>query len=430
MADRLWHFVPSVDTKRTVPFLVPAGVKSVMASKQQFSPVGVDVVNNFFWTDSKKKAADGSGREEVPTIYLKERRVKANSYIAQLIYSSGAGIEGLQRIIGTLSDLGKAFGQDIGGVTLPGADRITLRDVATETPNTTIATLGTRFISGLASTIVSVASSFGEKVSKTDVYQTLLKKIDIQDDPNFLTQGWLQSYKGLYITEPTGWNFNIPFFQESAGDVSNTWGGAGTNHAGDFLVGEFANLFEGLGKRVGTGSTIFETGAYQEKSHHFNFRQEGEAVTFTFPLINTGNATYDDVVRNWQLIFLLLFNNRHERIDKNLVEIPPIYEARIPGNRYLPLTYMSNINVSFKGSTRTMKLSIPGGALRDNLPGTNFEFEAIVPEAYMISITLKSLVAESKNFMYSSLVDNNNIRVFEKREDFLNTKNSPIPNKP
>ena len=54
---------------------------------------------------------------------------------------------------------------------------------------------------------------------------------------------------------------------------------------------------------------ISSTGTYVENSQFYQYQSSGESVTIKFPLINTGIATYDDVVKNWQFIFLLLYNN-------------------------------------------------------------------------------------------------------------------------
>ena len=122
--------------------------------------------------------------------------------------------------------------------------------------------------------------------------------------------------------------------------------------------------------------------------------------------------TYDDIVNNWQFIYLLLYNNKPERVNRNLIEPPPIYEATIPGVKYMPFSYIQNLSITYKGARRTMKIQVPV-AISNNTLGptnTNVDFETIIPEAYDVSITLAGLVTDSKNFMYS-LIENQSVIV-------------------
>ena len=109
-----------------------------------------------------------------------------------------------------------------------------------------------------------------------------------------------------------------------------------------------------------------------------------------------------------------------QRIDRNIINPPPIYEVEIPGLKYMPLCYLSNIEVKFKGSRRTMTLPLPSATGQGNL-GLN----TVVPEAYEITLSITSLVAESKNFMYSTVFKNNNITVMTAAErNALNSTSS------
>ena len=145
---------------------------------------------------------------------------------------------------------------------------------------------------------------------------------------------------------------------------------------------------------------------FQEKSKFYTYDKGGETISLSFPLINTGSATFDDVVKNWQFIFLLLWQNRAQRLDRNVVEPPPIYEVTIPGLRYMPLCYISDLKVEFKGARRTMTLPIPSSSGSGTV-----DLQTVVPEAYQISITITSLVGDTKNFMYSTVYNSSNIVV-------------------
>ena len=87
----------------------------------------------------------------------------------------------------------------------------------------------------------------------------------------------------------------------------------------------------------------------------------------------------------------------------------------------MPLSFISSIDVEYKGARRAMKITIPSDT------GTN-TFTTIIPEAYQISITLTSLVGESKNFMYAAAATPNNIAVYDISELPAQTLTAPTIN--
>ena len=104
---------------------------------------------------------------------------------------------------------------------------------------------------------------------------------------------------------------------------------------------------------------------------------------------------------------MLIYNNKPERVNVNLIEPPPIYEVTIPGAKYIPYSYIQSISVTHRGARRVMKIQVPS-TIRGLNEGTalkNIDFEAIIPEAYDITITLQGLIADSKNFMYAVIED-------------------------
>ena len=58
----------------------------------------VDVAKNYYWTYSKPGDV---ARKEVPTIFLKEKKLKVNALISQLIYSFGASVDSMQNSLRT-----------------------------------------------------------------------------------------------------------------------------------------------------------------------------------------------------------------------------------------------------------------------------------------------------------------------------------------
>ena len=137
---------------------------------------------------------------------------------------------------------------------------------------------------------------------------------------------------------------------------------------------------------------------YIERPKFFNFQNDSESITFNFPLINTGYATVEEISKNWQLCFLLVYQNRPNRRSRELIDPPCIYEVTIPGVKYMPYAYISRLAINFKGARRQMSIDAPPGNVT-----------TIIPDAFDVNITLTGLVPETRNFLYAALSDKQNV---------------------
>jgi len=383
------------DTDVSTPFLVsPSNTSYGGATNSDGSVVNgttVNVVQDFYWTYSK---TGEKAREEVPKIILQEKRLKVNTLISQLKYSFGASAAGVS-----------------GG----------LRDLANQGP-------ALSFLNASADQLDSVSRGANELLGRF-----LPSSLDNNSIFN-RKDSYLKPYQNLYITEDTGWNFILPYFDNYYNAQQNIFSGdANTPYSG--LVKTGAEFFTGIADFVNTLRNPADI-TFVEKAKLYNYPMEGEEFSFNFPLINTGSASYEDVVRNWELLFLLLYNNKPSRRSVSVIDPPVLYQVSIPGSKFLPFCYISNIAIEFQGSRRELSLSlstidnlnviqqlnVTGRQLRDDEVGpqtpvtttlrdfTNREVSrnitTIVPDAYMVRVTLKSLLAETKNFMYELINPN------------------------
>ena len=165
-------------------------------------------------------------------------------------------------------------------------------------------------------------------------------------------------------------------------------------------AGAFVEGTRGLVEGLASAMNIKEPGTYIEKPKFYQFDDSGDDVTVSFPLLNTGHATYQDVIRNWQFIYLLVYQNRPVRFTRDLIEPPVIYEVSLPGFKYMPYAYISKLEVQFQGSRRPMQMVYKD---ESSLGQANNVVNTIIPDGYNVQITLKGLVAETRNFLYTSL---------------------------
>jgi len=221
----------------------------------------------------------------------------------------------------------------------------------------------------------------------------------------------LLPYQNMYTTKPTGWRYIMPYFSSNHHQIANTFStdkgetgsgmGSGLLQFGEELSETVANIAKGV------SMNIVAPGQYIEKSKYYGFGGREKTYQFNFPISNTrrmGTLTESQTIsRNWQLIFLLMYQNSPNRMSRDLVLPPCIYEAHIPGVWYSKYAYISSLNIEFLGTRRLMGVDFmsmrPGDA---GMSGQNFEntIKAIIPEVYNITIGLTELVGESQNMLY------------------------------
>lgn len=333
----------------------------------------LDVVKDFYWTYSKPES-----REEVPSIFLRERKLKVNALVSQLKYSLG----------------------------FAAAESVAAIEVAKQKA------LSLGFNPGIANAITGAANTAQGAVRTVDstLGQSIRDLIALDNNTTMAQSTWLQPYRGLYITEPTDWEFLFPYFDDKFELQSNQFSTEGVTNALGGILQTAANIPTEIAEIASSIRNPTQI-TYVERAKFFNYPTEGDEISFTFPLINTGSVSYDDVVNNWQLLFLLLYNNKPGRLSPTLIEQPVIYEVEIPGVKFYPFCYMAGIDIKFQGARRELPIQI---SYNEQQPGFNAAgsvtsvggqssfktINTIVPDAYLVTITLKSMLGNTKNFMY------------------------------
>jgi len=438
MPNFLWTFTNNdTGTNSTSPqsIALPEIKAAGNTSSAPGAPTGtslVNVVRDFYWTYSP---VGDEARAETPRIILTERKLRTNALISQLKYSLGQAYSGgkqtLQNIqqfgastgaTGAIQDAGTSLSQFIASLK-QGFDQSTVGGLINS---------GASKVSGFVS---DEASQVGGAIANNDVAQraasigknayTQVKDAvtgAMADDNNATVNSspWLAPYRNLYLTDPTGWVYVLPYFSNNHANQGNNFADSGsTGVATDKILGPLASLAtEGAGLFASLNNPTQIT--YIEKAKFYNYPTDGESITVEFPLINTGNVTFDDVIRNWQFLFLLLYQNRPGKTSNNVVDQPVIYQVEVPGVKFFPFCFMSSLNIEFMGSRREMNINIPsssdtissftnngaaGKALNTSSGGTSIP--VVIPDAYKVSITLNSMIANSKNFMQHMIGPNN-----------------------
>jgi hypothetical protein len=102
--------------------------------------------------------------------------------------------------------------------------------------------------------------------------------------------------------------------------------------------------------------------------------------------------------KNYKFIMLFCMKNMIFRKD-NVAFYPPLfYDLVIPGTIRLPYSYVESIDVQPLGTVRILKG-------KKMFTFTNEDISIPVPEAWMVTIKFKSLIATSGNLVLSSFAD-------------------------
>jgi len=309
----------------------------------------INVVNDFHWTTSPR-----SSTLSVPFAYLVEKRIIINSNVSNIvnsIYTSFDSINNATTLTKYIQNL-----------------------VQNNKDNPLVKTIG-----DVTNKLVNNAQS----VFSSPTFQQSTRFSDPVMSP----------YDFLYATEYTGFNYKVPYFDDDYNTGSLTFGND-NNNVFSSIVDIAENVSGGLTGILGS----LKPGTYIERSKQFAMSDAGRSVQIKFPLLNTRST--NDISKNFQLIFGLIYQNRPGRLTRSIIDLPVIYQVHIPGVVYMPYAYIQNLSVKFLGTRRLMYVDVPAkDANGDNIP----QVRMTVPDAYEVSITLQGLNEESRNFMYRSL---------------------------
>lgn len=324
----------------------------------------INVVNDFAWTNSPK-----GSRDDVPKLQMIEQRIVLNSTVTNMVYSTLASVDNVSALGNTAAGLVDRF-------------------FPTENPEDATT-------SGDA---VDAATTTAEEESNKSKLREAFETVMQGGYFKTFDSDVLKPYEGLYATEYTGFNYYFPYLEDAYREVNNNFGTGDDNN----ILGPLASLAADAAALTNV-LNIAKPGTYIEKSKQFSMGDTGRSLDITIPLLNTGS--FEDVRRNWQLIFGLVYQNRPGRVSKSIIDQPVIYEVHLPGVAYMPYAYISNLSVKFLGNRRDMEFDVPiMGEGADGGTASNIgNIKTVIPDAYELSLSITGLNEETRNFIYASV---------------------------
>lgn len=229
---------------------------------------------------------------------------------------------------------------------------------------------------------------------------------------------YLAPYKLLYSLSPTQQRYVFPMItQPPINKLINTYG---EKQQGDSLLSNLnvLNWINGVSTGVVnfvrdmkdltnlmTGSSQTYQLSHVEKAKFYQYPQETQEYTITFPLLNTVKRTkgLPNWKRNYKFLFLFSLKNMVFRRDNASFFPPLIYDLIIPGVIRQPFCYIKEMSVKPLGVVRMMQYS---NMLSSTMLGNGGAAYAVaVPQAWIVTIKVKSLIATTANMVMSSLSD-------------------------
>lgn len=331
----------------------------------------IDIISNYGWHAEKTVGGkNGSYTHGIPFVLCVERKQIVNSSImnyVNLLFAGGYGARSADLALNTVR--ANAATQNVIG------------QLGTTAGKTAAQIAGTAF-----NTIKGWVSKANKKL--------------IDGDPEL--KDFLQPYRYLYYTLPTGKNFVFPMLNDGQAYLSLQGSWSSENQ----VAGILSNIFTGIFDSFSTATAMLSNDivaiaqavsmqnanieqAYIEKAKAYSFPEEGQTVKCSFVLYNT--CQKDIWKKHYRFLYLFAVRNLPYKISPYSYIPPLLYDLKMPGYKRLPLCYVSNFQVFQIGVTRMLT--------QDSIFGSKRKVTISVPDAWQVVIEFKSLLSPSANLM-------------------------------
>lgn len=326
----------------------------------------INICDSFDWTATPIQNSEFD-RKLITRGEIKEYRMADDSVIKAILYNTEAITSGALNVAQNVAGIVTRLSQNYIG------------DNAGSIANS----LGTAAVNGLEST-QNLLKSVGAAILKEYNPQSNA----VADSK----EQWMIPYNGLYALEATDFRYILPYLENRAKNFT-----AAVQDI-NFPPLQFQR---GLIDTVSMINTVIAPGQYVEKPYIYDPQSSSKpSVTFRFPLINTNS--FEGAVKNYQFLWLLVYQNMPYRVSKSLLELPKLYEVNVPGVEYMRYSYVTSLEINFIGNRRHVDIPMPGSSI--GLPST---VNCILPDAYEVAVTFQSLTTRSSNMMLQMLKNSN-----------------------
>lgn len=238
---------------------------------------------------------------------------------------------------------------------------------------------------GLLSLLGDAKLTTGDRINLTSL-----------EDLDLLKHHNLKSLEGIYFTRKTDFKYRLPIYGNPS-EQSSSWG-----YEGGGMLREIVDSSMEFGDNLTDIKNLGQPGVYVEKPRYFTTATEGKTEQITFPLSNTiRRGDKSPIQENYELLWLLMFNNKPYKTSFGRTPPPKIYSVTVPGRFAMPYAYVSNLSVEFVGTTRNVNVFTPTGTGEPDEALGSKQILTPIPEAYNVTIEFTSLLGSYGNEMLS-----------------------------
>lgn len=319
----------------------------------------IDVIRDFSWfAGGTSSALTQAAIAKIPNLFMVEKEQILDSQLAQALYyfeSAKNDIKKAQNVTSQMKQWLLGNGED----------------------NGILKQLAANGLDGIGSGL-SLIDRGAEFLS-----QNLAGASDAEK--NKLTQNYLRSLIGLYLTKDTGFKYCLPYF-ENPPTITNNWGSADNQG----LLRGAINTGMDMVNEVSQAVNLSQPGVYIQEAKYYNFNDEGPSLTVTIPLFNTvKRGSKVPYIQNYEFLWLLTYQNKPYKTSFARTMPPKMYDVTLPGLVNMPYAYIKSLSVDFKGTVRNKSFYINGLG----------NITAPIPDAYEVTIELQSLILDYANLM-------------------------------
>ena len=211
---------------------------------------------------------------------------------------------------------------------------------------------------------------------------------------------YMKSYENIYGVLESKFRYLIPYFATDWKNINNSW--ESVDMSNTLEIGKVPGLSRvlNIAKQVTLGFNI-------DYAKYYKYGSNNPSTKLSFYLDNTFDSftndanSYAQYQKNWELIFLLLYQNLPNRRNRLFNDPPVIYKATVPGVFTYLYSYISSISVECYGNRQplTVNLDVVGPGARSS------SVKTLIPEAFKVNLEITSLLPETKNLFLHSLQD-------------------------
>jgi hypothetical protein len=349
----------------------------------------IDVINNFDWTTTPTRA--GAGQDfKVPSVRIQEFEMNRLSVINSIRYQ----LQAFSSIIDDNADAVKATINAVGNASadaLP-QDNSTSNKFGNVVGNAVIE-LNKVFANAASVAQIDDLANFVQR--STAGFTSVLGSLGSKSESDSNSQ-WLKMLNGLYTLTSTQFEYIFPYFENRAMDANPRFANFDAVLKGGISKGIASGVSNKIQGELLSLPELSQPGVYIEQPQLMDISSSsGSDITVTFPLLNT--LSFEGAVKNYQLLWLLAFQNKPYRESITVVSPAKVYRVYIPGIKYMHFAHISNLSVDFLGVRRTVSIPMP------TVAGTPNQVNVVMPDAYKVSITFKSLTTDMGNLMIEQL---------------------------